>query len=477
MPNQTNDNLPTILVIFGATGDLTRKKLVPALFHLYQKKLLPPLFQAVAFSRRPYSTSDYRRIIEEMVVGEDGATAEVLALFSAQFMYSKGVFEEENGYARLLLLLGHQDTAWHTCANKLFYLATPPESFEPIAKQLAHSGLMRPCSAAEGWTRVIVEKPFGKDYATARRLEKLLSSLFKEEQIYRIDHYLGKETAQNILAFRFANAFLNPSWNSKSIESISIRLFEKGDVGDRGDFYETVGALRDVGQNHLLQLLALFTMETPRAFDAASIRAYRARVLQSLQPFSQKLAKERTARAQYEGYRKTAGVAPDSETETYFRIEARLDTRAFNGVPIYLESGKAMDKDAVEVTVMFRHPTPCLCPPNAKTHYRNTLHYRIQPEEQITLSFWVKKPGKGMQIEEKQFIFNYRATYPKEQFLGAYEKLLLDAIAGNQTLFVSAAEIMASWKFIDSVKQAWLIGATPLEFYPVRNNTPPSLSS
>ncbi|MBI4086098.1 MAG: glucose-6-phosphate dehydrogenase [Candidatus Liptonbacteria bacterium] len=355
---------PTILVIFGATGDLTSRKLMPALFHLYRKKLLPPLFQVVGFSRQDLSDAEFQSRVKKTIgrSKKNGATVEVVESFSKLFIYSKGFFEKKKGYKDLAELLGYRDNEWRTCANKLFYLAVPPQYYKGILKNLTASGLTEPCSPEEGWTRVIVEKPFGRNLKTAEELDALLGKLFKEEQIYRIDHYLGKETVQNILAFRFSNYFLEPAWDKHSIEDIRIRLWETGGVEGRGGFYDTAGALRDVGQNHLLQLLALFTMENPGKFDAESIRRRRAETLNCLKIFTKKDVERFAVRAQYEGYRNEKDVKSDSNTETYFRITAFLDTPRFEGVPLYLESGKMMPESKAEVVVTFKHPLPCLCP-------------------------------------------------------------------------------------------------------------------
>jgi glucose-6-phosphate 1-dehydrogenase len=463
MTDEAQTTLPTVLVIFGATGDLTRRKLVPALWHLYRNKQLPALFQVVGFSRQDLSDEDWQKqvrdILEESQVGEGAKLSEFIRLFS----YRAGVFEDPNGYEKLATLLGKQDKQWHTCANKLFYLAVPPQFYSTIFDNLAASGLTEPCGPDEGWTRVIVEKPFGKDLETAQELDAKLGRLFKEEQIYRIDHYLGKETTRNILAFRFSNTFLDPSWNNRSIASMHVHFPEQAGIQGRGEFYDGIGALRDVGQNHMLQLLALFLMENPGAFDAESIRRERTKVLEALESLDDQDIVRRTVRGHYQGYRQIEGVAPDSKTETYFRVQTEVNLPRWRGMPIFLESGKALDQSKFEITVQFRHHTPCLCP--SGQHYTNVLRYRVQPDEGVFMSFWVKKPGPKMDIEEKEFAFDYHQAYQKEEFVDAYVKLLLDAIAGDQTLFVSTDEITASWRFIDPIVRAWFKDAVPLVEY------------
>ncbi len=460
MQNIAPSTLPTIFTIFGATGDLTKRKLIPAIFQLYKDGHLPPLMHIVGFARRPLSDEDFRAYVRELVPKEDEHAAEE---FSRMFSYRSGDFTDSAAYDQLAQLLGKQDDVWNTCANKLFHLAVAPEHYEGILHYLSTSGLTIGCGPDEGWTRVIVEKPFGKDLATAEQLDTLLGTLFREEQVYRIDHYLGKDTVQNILAFRFSNVFLEPAWSARTIRRIRVRIHETGDVADRGAFYDGVGALRDVGQNHMLQLLALFTMENPGTFDAHSIRSARAAALAALEAMDIQDITRSTMRGQYEGYGQEKGVEKDSQTETFFRLEARLQLPQWRGVPIILESGKALAKSAVEVIVEFRHHTPCLCPTG--THFTNILRYEVQPQEKITMSFWAKKPGSEMVIEEKAFSFDYGTAFGEGDFQDAYAKLLLDAIEGNQTSFVSTEEIIASWKFIDPVIRAWQEDAVPLVSY------------
>ena len=358
--------------------------------------------------------------------------------------------------------MGRVDDEWRLCTNKLFYIAASPIHYQTIFQNLAASRLTEPCSPEEGWTRVMVEKPFGKDLATAQELDTMLGRLFREEQIYRVDHYLGKDTVRNLLTFRFSNSFLEPAWNARGIDHIHIRVFEKDGVEERGQFYDGIGALRDVGQNHMLQLLALIAMENPGTFDADSIRRERAKVLEMLEGMDRQDIVRQTVRAQYDGYRQILGVAPDSNTETYFSIQTYLKSARWAGVPIWLKSGKRMPEAAVEVAVHFRHQVPCLCPPGK--HYTNVLTYRIQPHEGVTTSFWVKRPGADMQIEKQDFSFDYKAAY-EGKFMNEYMKLLIDMFRGDQTLFVSTDEIMAEWKFVDPILHAWGENVVPLETY------------
>lgn len=471
MAKNDQASMPTIIVIFGATGDLTGRKLVPALFDLYRKGLLPPLIQIVGFARRDMPVAEWQEQVRAMCRTLAPDQEQLIEDFSRLFTYQAGQFQDAVGYQELATSLGMKDKEWKTCANKLFYLAVPPIFYGDIVQQLHDSHLTDPCSAEEGWTRVVVEKPFGKDLASAQELDGLLARLFKEEQIYRIDHYLGKETVQNILAFRFSNAFLEPAWDNRSIERIHLRFWEEAGIEGRGEFYDATGALRDVGQNHLLQMLALFTMENPGEFTAEAVRARRTQVLSALQPMTEAAVTAQSVRGQYEGYGQEEGVREGSNTETYFRLQTGLQLPAWQGVPIILEAGKKMNESVVDAIVTFRHHMPCLCP--AGQHYQTTLRYRIQPQEGVRISFWVKKPGAQMVIEEKDFAFDYAAAFSKESFLDAYVKLFLDAIRGDQTLFVSTPEILASWNYIDPIEEAWQKNTSPLLSYQAGSSGPP----
>jgi len=458
--------LPTIFVIFGATGDLASQKILPALFRLHKKKLLPPLFQIVGFARREFTTTEFRKQVSQLKAFKPYARDKDLNSFLTLLTYTPGLFHEKTGYETIATLLGAKDKEWKTCANKLFYLSVSPDHYTTIFSHLKHSGLTIPCSPEEGWTRVVVEKPFGKDAKTAESLDLLLGKLFKEEQIYRIDHYLGKETVQNILAFRFSNSMFEPAWNKNYIDTISVKLWEKDGIGSRGEFYDATGALRDVGQNHLLQLLALFTMDNPGTMDAKKIHRKRTEVIQSLTPFGVKDVARYTVRGQYEGYKKEKTISSRSLTETYFRLEASINTPRWKGVKMHLEGGKKMGQSMAEVTITFKSPSPCLFPAIGNTtHYQNVLSYQIQPEEKISVSLWAKRPGTDMVVEERDLTFDYKRAYPQGTFIDPYDRLLQDVIEGNQTLFVSTEEIKASWNFIDPITQGWKKNATPLIIY------------
>ncbi len=456
--NSLNKNIPTIIIVLGATGDLMKKKIVPALFNLYEGKKLPKLFHIIGFSRRKFLPSDFREYVKSILDKKSDVSS-----FLMMFSYQSGQLEKAGDYNNLSAVLGRIDGEWKACSNKLFYLAVPPAMYEPILENLSSSGLTTPCSPEEGWTRILVEKPFGKNLKTSEDLDKLLSSLFKEEQIYRIDHYLGKDMLQNILQFRFSNNLFEDSWNNKCIEKVEIRLLEKIGVEQRGNFYDGLGALRDVGQNHLLQMLALIAMERPESFISKVIREERANILEMLNRYLLREIKKYSFRGQYDGFKSIKGVSPNSPTETYFKIRAYLKGQRWNGVPFILESGKRMGLSKKEIVITFKHPTPCLCPPNI--HYKNRIVFRLEPEEKIVMTLFAKKSGLENKIEERTVQFLYKSTNSSVQYVESYEKLLFDAILGDQTLFASTQEIAAMWKFTDPIVAAWNKNAVPLVRY------------
>lgn len=459
-------HLPTVLVIFGVTGDLAVKKIIPALYHLFIKNKLPKLFQIYGFSRRNWTNDQFRLFIKDILKKESTYSEDKVDDFVRRGFYVQGKFDIVPDYTNLAKEMGRVDDEWKVCSNKLFYLAVPPKYYSTIFNNLAESGLTIPCSPEEGWTRVIVEKPFGYDLTTAMSLDLQLSKLFKEEQIYRIDHYLAKEMLQNILSFRFANNLLESSWNNKAIERIDIRVLEKLGVEGRGGFYDGLGALRDVGQNHLLQMLALITMDEPNDFSVEQVRAKREEILRSLKIPTKSDVQKYTFRAQYEGYNSIDGVQKKSQTETYFKVRATLHSARWQGVPIYLESGKRLGKSVKEIVVTFKHNTPCLCPPGEK-HFQNQVIFSLEPSEKITISFLAKKPGLTMEAEEQMLNFLYRDEKRKLQKVEEYERLVLDCIEGNQLLFTSTDEVKSSWKFIDPIICNWDEKIVPLHQYKV----------
>ncbi|MDO8964185.1 MAG: glucose-6-phosphate dehydrogenase [Coriobacteriia bacterium] len=466
MPTTISDT-PTVLVVFGATGDLMERKIAPALYHLHEKRRLPERFRVVGFARREIPDDEFRDSLCTTVRAHHGTPVDEddVHAWAGAFSYSRGEFDDTEAYGRLVDDLNAIDDAWQCCANKLFYLAVPPQFYRTIFEHLAASGLTATCGegATGGWTRIIVEKPFGKDTATARELDELLGTLFEEHQIYRIDHYLAKEMLQGIMSFRFSNNLLEPSWDNRAIDRIEIDLLETLGAESRGAFYDGVGALRDVGQNHLLQMLALITMAQPSSMDADSIRAQRVAALRSLAPMSPDDVRRATFRAQYDGYRAIPGVAPDSQTETFFKVVTQLDSPDWRGVPVVMQGGKRLATVRKKIVTSFRHPAPCLC--DGLDNVENRVEFQLEPVESISIAFWTKKPGFESRLEERDFNFFLYEKEEKTQYVEEYAKLLLDAVNGDQTLFVSTREVRAMWEFIDPIVDGWNDGLVALERY------------
>ena len=462
---------PTIFIIFGITGDLASRKLLPALLGLYVKKALPKRFSIIGITRRSFTREEFRESIRShMHIKQGQFREEDIKHFLDHFTYEQGMFDDPKLYSNLNASIKAIDDRWGQCSNKLFHLSVPPKLYEGILSNIAHSSLNVPCADGTGWTRILIEKPFGNDMHTARSLDKLLGTLFDEEQIFRIDHYLAKESLQNIMAFRFANSMFEPLWNREYIDKIHIKLFEKVTVENRGQFYDAVGALKDVGQNHMLAMLALIAMEEPRSFDVSAIRKERAKALEHLAAITPRMLEKFIVRGQYEGYTREAGVQADSDTETYFRIEARIKSPRWKGVPFYMESGKAFGESRTEIDVYFKGS---LCKPgNARTFHgddpkdiekQNVLTFRIQPDEGIKVRFFVKKPGYSMVTEPKTLKYKYADALVHPDALTDYERLIHDAFVGDQTLFASTDEIMASWKFVMPILDSW--EKLPLKIY------------
>ncbi|MBI4093827.1 glucose-6-phosphate dehydrogenase [Candidatus Kaiserbacteria bacterium] len=460
-------NVPTIFAAFGATGDLMRRKVIPAVFHLWEQGELPERFRVVGFSRRDWTNDDFQIFIRDVIEKHRGGAVAGLQHFLDLFSVQKGTFENAASYRALKETFDALDAEWGMCSNKLFYLSVAPEYYDVILRHLSRSGLADPCAPGEtvsGWTRVIVEKPFGVDSKTAKVIDELLGKLFQEDQIYRIDHYLAKEMMQNILTFRFSNNLFELAWGNELIESIHITLLEQIGVEDRGAFYDNVGALRDVGQNHLLQMLALVTMDSPVSFDAASIQRKRTEILRALKVLSPRDMKTATFRAQHEGYRSIKDVAKGSQTETYFKIRAELAHPKWRDVPIILESGKRVGEALKEIRITFKHPAPCLCP-KGQPHHRNEIIIRMEPREEILIEFWSKQPGFAFATQQRMFSYMHREAVAHVPYVEEYAKLLLDCIRGDQTLFISTDEVRAMWRFTDPIIDGWKRGLVPLHTY------------
>jgi glucose-6-phosphate 1-dehydrogenase len=449
-----NSRIPTIFVVLGVTGDLTAKKIAPALFNLHEKGMLSQKFEFVGVGRRDWVDEDLKEHIRAILhVKAPQSSEKSIDSFLRSISYGKVRFDTPGDYKNLKDQLKNIDDRWGVCTNKVFYLSVPPQFYDEILENLHQSGLTDPCSPEEGWTRVVVEKPFGSDEKTAKALDEKLARLFQEQQIYRIDHYLAKEMLQNILTFRFGNNLFEHEWGNETVEEINIKLFESIGAEDRGSFYDNVGALRDVGQNHLLQMLALVTMDRPVNYEADAVRATRAKLLETLKIPTVREAAEDSFRAQYDGYRSINGVASNSETETYFRIMGFLASERWRDVPVAMESGKRLGKPQKEIEIILKHETPCVCAGNVD--HRNRIIFHLEPKEGITITFISKKPGHAAAFEERSLRFDFREDGPHAQYTEEYEKLILDCISGDQTLFVSSEEIRAMWRFTDPFIRAW----------------------
>ncbi len=452
---------PTIFVIFGITGDLAKRKLVPALFHLFSAGLLPAKFDIIGFSRREITPTDFRTHIAGIIEGK--GTDEQRSAFLDRISYQQGFFDDVESYRRLGLAFSVLERSYGVCANKLFHLSVPPDLYRLILDKVSESGLSIPCSDSEGWTRILIEKPFGKDLKSAQALDQHLSELFDERQIFRIDHYLAKEAIQNILSFRFSNPIIRSLWSQKSIASIDITLHEKLDVAERGAFYDGVGALRDVGQNHILAMLSLLAMEEPKDLNAESVRALRAKALKSLRPLkSASSMSGKVFRGQYAGFTAEQGVAADSRTETFFRIESEPRRGPLKGVPIALEAGKALKDAKVSIVVRFKRLGESAFVTGDET-IDNKLEIDIQPKEAVRLSLWFKAPGLSQDVVERTLSVGIEKDPLEVKLPDAYERVLFDAVAGDQTLFASTEEVLASWRYITPILTAW--DALPLHIY------------
>ena len=455
------------MVIFGATGDLTHRKLLPALYNLALEHPLPAGFSVVAFARRPYSTDEYRQQALESInqySRQKPVNPQVWENFAAGIHYLQADFNDPKGYERLNNLLNLLDQERGTGGNRIFYLSTPPSQYPEIIQRLGAAGLNR---SRKGWTRIIVEKPFGHDLASAKELNRQVAKVFKEEQVYRIDHYLGKETVQNILVFRLANGIFEPVWNRRYVDHVQITVAENIGLEGRAHYYEESGAIRDMVQNHVLQLLSLVAMEPPITFDANSVRDEKVKVLHALQPLVGQDVVTHIIRAQYGpgwlsngqqvvGYRQEPGVSPHSTTETYLAMKVFIDSWRWAGVPFYLRTGKHLPKRVTEIAIQFKQ-APLMLFKRSESYGQvepNVLTLRIQPDEGISLKFGAKVPGTEMQIRSVNMDFFYGSSGFREQ-PEAYERLLLDCMLGDSTLFTRRDEVEAAWTFIQGILDAW----------------------
>ena len=465
---------PCGLVIFGVTGDLARKKLMPAVYDLTNRGLLPPGFALTGFARRDWATQDFEQIVHDSVK-EHARTPFREATWrqlAEGIRFVQGEFNDTEAFERLRQTVDALDTERGTGGNHAFYLSVPPSAFPLVCQQLARSGLSE--SKEGSWRRVVIEKPFGHDLASARELNEVVSEVFRPDDVFRIDHYLGKETVQNLLALRFANQLFEPLWNAQYVDHVQITMAEDIGISGRAGYYDGIGAARDVIQNHLLQLLALTAMEEPASFEAKSLTAEKIKVLSAV-----KLPRDlgrHTARGQYAagwqggekviGYLDEDGIPPSSTTETFAAIRVDIDTRRWAGVPFYLRTGKRLGRRVTEIAVVFKR-APHLPFESTATEElgQNAIVIRVQPDEGITVRFGSKVPGTSMEIRDVTMDFAYGESFT-ESSPEAYERLILDVLLGDSNLFPRTEEVELSWKILDPIEDFWATQGQPEQYRP-----------
>jgi glucose-6-phosphate 1-dehydrogenase len=463
---------PSSLIIFGVTGDLSRKKLMPAVYDLANRGLLPPGFALVGFARRDWEDQDFEKVVYDSVkqYARTEFQDEVWEQLAQGIRFVSGEFDDDEAFIRLKQTVDELDRDRGTMGNHAFYLSIPPKAFPLVTEQLSKSGL---ANQNGGWRRVVIEKPFGSDLKTARELNEVVESVFPPDAVFRIDHYLGKETVQNILALRFANELYEPIWNANYVDHVQITMAEDIGVGGRAGYYDGIGAARDVIQNHLLQLMALTAMEEPISFNARDLRAEKEKVLAAV-----RLPKDlgtATARGQYSGgwqggekvvgFLEEDGMNPESATETYAAVRLDIGTRRWAGVPFYLRAGKRLGRRVTEIAVVFkRAPQQLFAESQTSALGQNALVIRVQPDEGVTIRFGSKVPGAGMQVRDVSMDFGYGHAFT-EASPEAYERLILDVLLGDPPLFPRHEEVELSWKILDPIEAYWAQEGGPVEQY------------
>lgn len=465
---------PSGLVIFGVTGDLSRKKLMPAVYDLANRGLLPPGFGLVGFARREWKDQDFEKVVHDSVreYARTPWSEDVWKQLASGIRFVAGDFDDDDAFDRLKTTIEELDSKRGTNGNHAFYLSIPPKSFPLVTKQLSRSGLADP--KPDTFRRVVIEKPFGSDLETARELNDVVEAVFPPDSVFRIDHYLGKETVQNILALRFANQLYEPIWNANYIDHVQITMAEDIGVGGRAGYYDGIGAARDVIQNHLLQLLALTAMEEPATFEASDLRAEKEKVLAAVR-IPADLASH-TARGQYlggwqggeqvKGYLEEEGIGQGSKTETYAAIRLDIDTPRWQGVPFYLRAGKRLGRRVTEIAVVLKDaPQQLFTERQTSTLGPNAIVIRVQPDEGVTIRFGSKVPGPGMQVRDVTMDFGYGHSFTEDS-PEAYERLILDVLLGDPPLFPRHEEVELSWKILDPIEEFWEQNGVPDSYLP-----------
>jgi glucose-6-phosphate 1-dehydrogenase len=474
---------PAVMVIFGGTGDLSGRKLLPALYNVSKQRLLPAGFAVVGAAIDDMSDDAYRKHAADKI-REFSRTQpiddRVLDAFLSNVFYLKVDFSKLDQFKMLAKKLEQLDLDRHIPGNRIYYCATPPPTYETITEQLNAAGM----AEGNGYHRIVIEKPFGSDLKSARELTQILQRAFPEDSVYRIDHYLGKETVQNIMAFRFANSIFEPVWNNNLIDSVQITVAEEIGIENRGSYYDRAGTLRDIVQNHALQLLTFVAMEPPLAFEANAVRDEKVKVLRAIRPITEQEASHATVRGQYtkgwvmgehvEAYREEKNVSPGSLTETFTALRLFVDNWRWANVPFYIRAGKRLPKRVTEIRIQFKLPPHITFGREATQELDpNAITLRIQPEEGISLKFGAKVPSAGLRIRSVTMDFQYMTSFLVD-VPEAYERLLLDCMIGDPTLFTRADETEAAWKIVDPIEAAWRDGRPPLGMYPAGSWGPPA---
>ena len=455
----------TTIVIYGATGDLAQRKLLPALFNLRCKGRLPERVRIVGFSRTPHTDEEFREFMWKGIreLGELATLRSEWEAFAQDLFYVRGDLGVIQDCENLKHRLEELENG-HDAANRLFFLSIAPQLYEPAIKNIELTGI---AGEDRGWCRVVIEKPFGGDLASAQALNRLVHRVFQEDKVYRIDHYLGKETVQNLLVFRFANTIFEPIWNRNYVDNVQITVAEEVSVSDRAGYYDQSGIIRDMVQNHLLQLLTMVAMDPPSSADAESLRSKKVEVLKAIRRWSPSEAVLEAVGGQYRGYLDERGVAPESTTATYAALRLYVDNWRWQGVPFYLRTGKSMAAKVSEIAIQFQRPPLMMFPQGSSYVPRsNILAICLQPDEGAHLKFESKIPDQGMEMRSVDMEFHYEHAFKSEPIPEAYERLLQDALEGDASLFIRSDQIEEAWRIVDPLLQAWEDPATPaLEVY------------